>query len=1532
MLAYLLSVFCVLVSYFTPAEAQSQKVRFHGNPRGYLRPQSLNHTSTLHRNDEEAIVRAHKRLPLLPEYPIDTIERIDKEIRDRYHNDAVAAWEETRHLGRTDPLAMFRNRLNEQSQMLKSKDVLSNQSSDSVELVWDKHFAAADTNLDSSVATAGVTDRAGNVYVTGWTDSTVEFFDIMTIKYDPNGNVLWQKRYFGPDHNEDVPVAIALDSSGNVIVAGYTYGYTTEFDYLVIKYSSDGTQLWVERYDGPDHERDLPTCLGVDQLGNIYVGGISYSYSNFYDYATVKYAPDGTQLWVARYNGPLDFDDGINALTVDRSGDVIVTGMSNSVTGGADIATLKYAPDGTQQWVRRFDGANHLYDEGRAIASDDSGNIYVTGVTVDSGIYNLFITYRGEFVTVKYSPTGVQEWVNLYKGASDIDAEAKRIVVDPDGQGVYVAGWAVDNPHNTTQAHFTLLKYSGAGSSMWSSQESRGSFTEVLVRDASGGLVISGAASYYLNTFTAKYNPAGTELWSNLFTTGGDSYTRAWALAPDRQGNVFLVGQVSDTTPRYLTLKYSSNGSVLWKREYKGAGSCESPIWDFVVDQAGDIYELVGAPHRSITVKFSTDGAEIWRDETQHLSPGGIAMDSLGNVYIMGRVLPWVDNQNYGMLVKYNSLGNKIWSTTFGSGNFIDPAGLSVTPGGNAYVFWVSANAGTVARFRLDGSEEWEIDHPGIPQMIEGGKSFAIDKQGSACIALSLYDSTGWSVIAKYDSSGKLLWDRRHLGGYGGYLIATDDSNNVYGSSGYEIVKYDPNGNLIWTAPTFADIAWCVKPDNRGGVYEAVSGPYDPIGEEYKTVAGLVHFDALGEMDWKGDTTGPNRPVKNIALDPCGNVYATGWGLENLLEGTHNNVLTLKYTASGKECWRAVYNGFGEEEAAYCVALDGAGNVYVGGYSASGTFQFPFYSTSTLKYRQLAALTALVDSVSFGEAEAGCPNQDTLTVMSSLCMYPSLMSVSSTDSSFSITPLGDGPSTALEYLITFTPKAPGRRTGIITFNYAQMFNALSLPVSGTGVITRPEYTPNSVQFDTVMVGCSGAQSISVVNHECSPLDLLSITMDDPDFVIATDSHLVPGRSATQLHVTFGPLSVGLKSGHLIVSHNQGGSDTLTLSGVGAGTGSEVVVQDTLGTDWQLVSLPVRTPCPWVLPNSFAYDGGYRVADTLMPGYGYWNKRTTPGALFAGEAIAHDTVALNQNWNIVGSLSTPLATGAISSTPGGIIQSAFFGFSGTGYTFADTLRPAHGYWVKLSQAGSLIMGSGSKEAPTMERKGERFLASSSFLEFTDATQAKRRVYYTVDNAPSDVPQVYFALPPAFRDMLEVRFESNLLIESLTGGSPRVHKLLVSGATYPLTLRWDGKGEAPAILEIDKQSVPLNQPGSIVVPLPTTALGLTRAEGGMVPRSYGLEQNYPNPFNPSTTIRYQLPHRSKVRISVFSVIGQEIQTLRDDIEDAGYWSLVWNSTDERGLEAASGIYFIRMSAVSMTHMADTYTQTRKMLLLK
>src|SRR5437016_10897062 len=112
------------------------------------------------------------------------------------------------------------------------------------------------------------------------------------------------KRYNGPANSGDQARSVEVDSAGNVVVTGSSYGITG-YDYYTAKYAAaDGALLWERRYNGPANGDDFSTAVAVAPSGNIVVTGYSSNGTNT-DYYTAKYAAaDGALLWEQRYNGP----------------------------------------------------------------------------------------------------------------------------------------------------------------------------------------------------------------------------------------------------------------------------------------------------------------------------------------------------------------------------------------------------------------------------------------------------------------------------------------------------------------------------------------------------------------------------------------------------------------------------------------------------------------------------------------------------------------------------------------------------------------------------------------------------------------------------------------------------------------------------------------------------------------------------------------------------------------------------------------------------------------------------------------------------------------------------------------------------------------------------------------------------------------------------------------------------------------------------------------------------------------------------
>jgi hypothetical protein len=237
-------------------------------------------------------------------------------------------------------------------------------------------------------------DHSGNIYITGISYGGSTNYDYATVKYYQNGDTGWVRRYNGPENKLDHPFALAVDDSGNVYVTGHSNYDETNFDYVTIKYYPNGDTAWVRRYDGAGYYMWPVMAVAVDSKGSVYVTGSLYGNGSNRDYTTIKYYPDGALAWVRRYNGTGNSDDYAKDLTIDNSDNLYVTGYSKNLTDTYDITTVKYSQDGSAYCARKYNtgtsGADIDYNA--PISVDNTQNVYVAGETGPN------------FVTIKYFP------------------------------------------------------------------------------------------------------------------------------------------------------------------------------------------------------------------------------------------------------------------------------------------------------------------------------------------------------------------------------------------------------------------------------------------------------------------------------------------------------------------------------------------------------------------------------------------------------------------------------------------------------------------------------------------------------------------------------------------------------------------------------------------------------------------------------------------------------------------------------------------------------------------------------------------------------------------------------------------------------------------------------------------------------------------------------------------------------------------------------------------------------------------------
>lgn len=369
-------------------------------------------------------------------------------------------------------------------------------------LVWAAFHAGAAGFQDDARAVA--IDSQNNIYVTGRSSGGTTNDDYLTIKYSPDGIEQWARRYNNDDLNGfDVAYDVAVDSQDNIVVTGYSVSETGLSDYYTIKYDTNGQTLWSMRYDSGDDSPQIAQVLTIDALDNVYVsgGGCAGLLCTDFDYQTVKYDAAGVEQWVATYAGPGGNEDMVYGIAVDAAGTVYVTGRSFGESGTFDYATTQIHADGSDGWARRYSTPGSGEDQATALAIDAAGDVYVTGYSAltDESTYDV--------VTIKYAGSdGTELWFDRYDGPNQGHDIALALALDADGLPV-VTGQSEED--------YLTLKYDNAGDPLWvrtfAGPEGTTDTARALVVDSQGRVTITGhlgTGSPLMDAATVRYAPA----------------------------------------------------------------------------------------------------------------------------------------------------------------------------------------------------------------------------------------------------------------------------------------------------------------------------------------------------------------------------------------------------------------------------------------------------------------------------------------------------------------------------------------------------------------------------------------------------------------------------------------------------------------------------------------------------------------------------------------------------------------------------------------------------------------------------------------------------------------------------------------------------------------------------------------------------------------------------------------------------------------------------------------------------------------
>jgi len=385
-----------------------------------------------------------------------------------------------------------------------------------------------------------------------------------------------------------------------------------------------------------------------------------------------------TQQWASYYNSPTNNNDAAVAMVVDNTGHIFVTGVSPTSTTGNDILTVKYNPSGVEQWTARYQSSGTQSDKVNGIAIDASGNVYVTGSSV--------LSNGGVMVTIKYNSSGVQQWAKQLGEPATSPAVPGRqkspIAVDASGN-VYVGGNRTFGGGDNGGT--MLVKYNSNGDTLWTRRYKGTQFLIGLGSGFScikldGNFIYATGKSFDMNpnlTFatTIKYNSSGGVEWIRKDTLIGGS-DEVIAIEKDASGNIIVTCNYGYNI---ITFKYNSSGALLWKKSYNGiSGDYYDEVTGLTLDQNGYIY-LTGISRRT-----TVSGGESF------------------------------------LALKYDPSGNQIWeSFADGTGNEGDISkGIAVDASGNVYITGISYDVPfnfnyMTVKYDAAGVQKWKIIYDG---------------------------------------------------------------------------------------------------------------------------------------------------------------------------------------------------------------------------------------------------------------------------------------------------------------------------------------------------------------------------------------------------------------------------------------------------------------------------------------------------------------------------------------------------------------------------------------------------------------------------------------------------------------------------------------------------------------------------------------------------------------------------------------------------------------------------------------------------
>lgn len=626
-------------------------------------------------------------------------------------------------------------------------------------------------------------DENNNAIVTG-THWNGENMDIKTIKYSSSdGSVIWSSVFDGGQNGMDYPKAIVSDSSGNVLVAGYSYYGNNSIGYLVVKYGVNGEYLWSDITTSEiTGSKTIPSDISVSTNGNIAITGNEKNSDGINQYCTLLYAADGELLWKNNYlhminDTPANSD--ARSVSFDSNGDLYVTGtFAIDDLENNKIGTLKYSSTGELMWDTTYQNELTTLKGYQLKISDET--IYVSGTYYDLNAFT-----EGSLLAAYDKTTGAEKWVQKN---SDMYVENVLLELDSNSNPVLATLGVTSDFVNRL---ILISRYSRDGTLTHQQNHQRPNDGGEIVTSTHGMIslgidnndyvyiTLDTRYAHFGNTYEAlKFDQSDNNPdWVSYYSNEGATNTKVKIGKSDNAGNMIMLGQsleVYDSynlTTNYFLLKRDSSGDIIWEKEIH---SSTTPTT--VLMEVNNLNEIIIASVESFSSavifrKFASDGNLIWEfeKEIQKAEIAALLIDEENNIYLSGNSFRnnTQNNQQF-FAMKLSNEGQEIWdeyahltdedmylhtlktSKLDNNGNLISIGSTGTDFITNATAFSISAN----------GNLNW-LTPIEIQETISTGVDLDIDDSGNIYALSQAKKITEYNrkfAVAKITSAGTIVY------------------------------------------------------------------------------------------------------------------------------------------------------------------------------------------------------------------------------------------------------------------------------------------------------------------------------------------------------------------------------------------------------------------------------------------------------------------------------------------------------------------------------------------------------------------------------------------------------------------------------------------------------------------------------------------------------------------------------------------------------------------------------------------------------